>query len=96
MLLSLVADSLANSTNLQVMHAAVWEEAIAKIAESIPDVLIYDLAAASESSILPLLFINPFLLLIGLDVETNRAILLSGKESRALTIEKMKEIITEY
>jgi hypothetical protein len=96
MLLSLVADSLAQSTNLHVVQAAAWEEVNALTAECAPDVLIYDLAAASENNILPLLYKNPLLLLIGLDVETNRAVLLAGKETRLLTLERMKEIVLTY
>jgi hypothetical protein len=93
MLLSLVANSLAQSKNLRVMHATNWEEVESLVSECTPDVLIYDPVSASESHILPLLFKNPHLLLIGLDVETNRAVLLTGKESRTLTLERVKEII---
>lgn len=96
MLLSLVADSLAQSANLRVLRAADWEEVNALAAACIPDVLMYDLATASESHILSLLFKNPLLLLIGLDVEANRAVLLAGKETRLLTLERMKEIVTTY
>ena len=96
MLLSLVADSLAQSTDLHVVHANAWEEVNTLSTECTPDVLIYDLAAASESYILSLLFKNPLLLLIGLDVETNRAVLLAGKETRLLTLERMKEIVLTY
>jgi hypothetical protein len=94
MLLSLVADSLAQSADLQVVHAADWEEVNTLVVDCIPDVLIYDLAAVFESHILSLLFVNPLLLLIGLDVETNRAVLMGGKETRFLTLERMKEIVT--
>lgn len=93
MLLSLVADSLANSSNLRIAEAATWEDVDCIAAQFPPDVLIYDLGSAQESRILPLLFKNSHLLLIGLDVETNRAILLAGQEANSLTIERIKEII---
>lgn len=93
MLLSLVAASLAHDTNLSVRQAASWEEVVALTSEFPPDVLIYDLASASESHILPLLFQNPYLLLIGLDVEANRAVLHTGQETQRLTLERVTEIV---
>jgi hypothetical protein len=93
MLLSLVANSLAQNANLHVVQTAVWMEVDVLAAERTPDVLIYDLSSASESHILPLLFKNPRLLLIGLDVEANRAVLHSGQETNSLTMEQVKEIV---
>ena len=93
MLLSLVAASLERSPNLRVMQAANWNEVAAFSSECTPNVLIFDLESTSDSAILPLLHINPNLQLIGLDVETNRAILLEGKENLYLTLERMKEIV---
>lgn len=93
MLLALVANNLARSKNLHIIQASTWAEVVAQTAECIPDVLIYDLASASEGHILPLLFEHPHMLLIGLDVETNRAVLLAGEETRSLTLERVKEII---
>jgi hypothetical protein len=96
MLLSLVASSLMHHEDLHVVQAAAWEEIGVLSAVCTPDVLIFDLSAAYENHILTLLFKNPGLLLIGLDVETNRAVLLSGKEARSLTLERMKEIVLTY
>ncbi len=96
MLLSLVAASLSKNDNLHVLQVSKWKEVTAFAANCHLDVLIYDLAAASESNILTLLFNNPLLLLIGLDVETNRAVLLVGKETRSLTLERVEEIVSSY
>jgi hypothetical protein len=93
LLLSLVAASLAQSAELHVVQAATWAEVDALTAECTPDVLIYDLPGASESHILPLLLKNPRLLLIGLDVEANRAVLHTGAEAHSLTLERVKEIV---
>ncbi len=95
MLLSLVAASLAQAPNLHVIQAAAWGEVDALAAHSAPDVMIYDLESTADSHILPLLFKNPGLLLIGLDVETNRAILLAGQEARTLSLGQVKGIIEE-
>ena len=59
----------------------------------VPDVLIFDLANSNESHILPLLLKNPGLLLIGLDTESNQAVLVSGKEAQSLTLNQIREII---
>jgi len=93
MLLTLVANSLEQSPNLHVIHETSWREAAARAVDCDLDVLIYDLDSASESAILPLLFENPHLLLIGLDVETNRAVLIAGQETSSLTLERVKEIV---
>jgi len=94
MLLSLLANSLEQSPNLRVIHETSWSEAAARVVDCKPDVLIYDLdSSPSESAILPVLYENPHLLLIGLDVETNRAVLIAGQETSSLTLERVKEIV---
>ena len=93
MLLRLVANSLAQNPALHVIHAATREELEAQSAGRTQDVLIYDLQGAGESAILPFLYQNPGMLLIGLDLETNRAVLIAGQEKRALTLERVKEIV---
>ena len=93
MLLTLVAESLAQSPQLHVVHAAEWPEVEAHAAGCTPDVVIYDLEAGSNWHILPFLYQNPGTLLIGLDAETNRAVLVSGQETQSLTLEWMKELV---
>jgi hypothetical protein len=93
MLLSLVSASLMQSEDLIVIQTSLWKEIEIIPKDCIPDVLIYDLPAASVGSILPLLFKNPRLLLIGLDVETNRAVLIAGKETRFLTLDLVKDMV---
>ena len=93
MLLSLVASSLANSPDLKVVHETTWGEVEAHTACCAPDVLIYDLESAAEKAILPMLFNNPRLLLIGLDVETNRAVLIAGQETHSFTMDRMRAVV---
>jgi hypothetical protein len=93
LLLSGVAASLRQSQSLRATRAATWEAASKLLAARIPDVLIFDLTNASQSHVLPLLVKNPGILLIGLDLEHNRAILLGGQETRALTLEGMRDIV---
>jgi hypothetical protein len=94
LLLSGVAASLAECPGLQVARAATWAEAGRLLAPParMPDALIFDLTDARESHILPLLLKNPRLLMIGLDVECNQAVLVSGQEARSLTLDQIREI----
>ncbi len=93
LLLSLVAESLAQSPGLHVVRAATWEEASRSLAQQTPNALIFDLANSHESHILPLLLKNPNLLLIGLDPECNQAVLLSGQEVHSLTLTHLKQLV---
>jgi hypothetical protein len=92
LLLSGVAAGLRECSDLDMTQAATWEEACRLLADRIPDVLIFDLAGACESYVLPLPFKHPDLLLIGLDAEYNRAVLVSGQEIRSFTLNEIKEI----
>jgi len=76
-----------------VARAATWAEAGRRLAEGVPDVLIFDLTNSNESHILPLLLKNPDLLLIGLDTETNQAVLVWGQEAQSLTLNQIREIV---
>jgi hypothetical protein len=93
MLLSLIGASLESCADMQISQAETWDEINTMAAANLPDTLIFDLDAASISHIMTLLFINPCLQLIGLDVETNRALLVSGKETRTLTMNRVRDII---
>jgi|MudIll2142460700_1097286.scaffolds.fasta_scaffold1042958_1 hypothetical protein len=93
MLLSLVAGNLSRSPNLNINNEANWEEVAACAAKFAPDVLIYEMPCASESSILQLLNKYPRLLLIGLDLETNRAVLIAGQEAHSFTMDHIRAIV---
>ncbi len=93
MLLTLLADSLRQSPNLRVLQTAEWPEVEAHAAGAAQDVLIYELEDSSIWHILPFLFRNPAILLIGLDTETNRALLISGRETHSLTMNQIRTIV---
>jgi hypothetical protein len=93
LLLSGVASSLRQCPDLRVMHAATWEEVRRQPADYVPDAVIFDLTDAGESHILPLWSKNPALVMLGLDPECNQAVLLTGQETRALTVGHIKEMI---
>jgi hypothetical protein len=93
LLLSGVAAGLADVPGLEVARATTWADANRLLVKRIPDVLIFDLTGTCESHILPLLFKNPHLVMVGLDTEQNQAVLVSGHDSRALTLERVREIV---
>jgi hypothetical protein len=93
LLLSGLATGLAECPGLQVARAATWAEAGRLLAKRIPDVLIFDLTGTCESHVLPLLFENPNLVMVGLDTEHNQAVLVSGQEARSLTLKQIREIV---
>lgn len=93
LLLAGVAASLERSSDLCVMQAATWEEVCRLLAKQSPDAIIFDLANASESHILPLLLKNPTLILIALDPECNQAVLLTGQGARSLTVNQIKQMV---
>jgi hypothetical protein len=95
MLLSLVAAGLACSPDLRVERASTWAEASQVLAANLPETLIFDLTATSESHILPLLFRVPGLLLIGLDTEINQAVLVSSRETRSLTLGQIRGLVAQ-
>ena len=96
LLLSGVAASLAESPGLQVARATTWAAAGRLLAGQAPEVLIFDLTNVSESQILPLLFANPGLLLIGMDPECNQAMLVSGQPIRAYTTQDLVQLIQRH
>jgi hypothetical protein len=93
LLLPLVAASLDKDPGLHIMCAATWPETMRLLAERAPHAVIFDLAGDCESHVLPLLFSNPDLILIGLDPERNQAMLVSGREAQALTLDQIRALI---
>jgi hypothetical protein len=93
MLLSLVADSLSKNPHLHVIHASAWKEIKAHTVVYSPHVLIFDLTDACQKHVLPLLVRFPLLLLIGLDVERNHAVLLSGQETHSFTMDQIRKLV---
>ena len=58
-----------------------------------PDVLIFDLATDSPYSPIALLKEYPRLLLIGIDVSNANMLVLSGQQTRALTVDDLTHVI---
>lgn len=93
MLLNLVTANLSQCSGMHVAQVTTWEEARQRLAEEVPGVLIFDLTQDCESHILPLLFRNPDLVMIGLDAESNQAVLVAGHEAQELTLNQIRDIV---
>lgn len=93
MLLALIAASLKDNSGLHIFQADTLNDIDALAESCLPDTLIFDLDAASTSCIMALLSLNPSLQLIGLEAETNRALLIAGKETRSLTLDRVRDLI---
>ena len=58
-----------------------------------PDVILFDLAGAQPDFSIAVLRKNPGLLLIGVDLKTDKVLVMSGKESRLLTTDDLVRTI---
>jgi hypothetical protein len=93
LLLSGVAACLAESADQYILRANSLHEAGPLVAQAVPDVIICDLADASQATVLQLLVEHPQLVLLGLDMERNRGVLLSAQEAHALTVHDIQELV---
>ena len=94
LLLSGIGASLERRTGLNV----VWfNPALAGATERLntlrPDVVVLDLAAASLDSAIALWKAQPHLLLIGVDLAKDQALVLSGQTSAVLSADDLVELI---
>jgi hypothetical protein len=93
LLLGLVAASLGEVPDLEVTQAGTWHEAGRLLTERVPDVLIFDSADTDPCHVLLLLVEYPRLRLIGLNSESDQAVLLGARETRLLTLDVLKQIV---
>lgn len=61
-----------------------------------PDILIFDLSVTQPSFAMALLRLRPGLLLIGVDLMTSKALVLSSRTSSALTTEDLVQVIESH
>ena len=93
LLLSGVGAGLDRSADLRVSRVTGWDQASQSLAERVPDVIIFDLPNSDDSRLFQLLVDNPHVLMIALDTECNRAVLVSGRKAESLTVDQITEII---
>ena len=67
---------------------------IGKLYAAPPDVILFDLAAATQPHFaIPLIYTHPTIMLIGVDLGNNKMLVLSGREFRLLTAEDLVQAI---
>ena len=62
---------------------------------TLPDVILFDLAAGQPDFAIPLLQKSPMTLLIGVDLMSHKMLVLSGEQSRLLTADDLMEVIEQ-
>jgi DNA-binding NarL/FixJ family response regulator len=97
LLMSSIGASLQDCAGLQVLTvAAEVNDAAHRVGVLQPDVVLFDLGAAQPDFAVTLWKGQPDLLLIGVDLATNEALVLSGKRTRAYTTEDLLQVIQRH
>jgi hypothetical protein len=92
--LSGIAAKLEGQPYLCVQQIKATDSNLPRQAELLkPDVLIFDLATAQPQDALALLKDYPRLLLLGIDLGSDRMFLWGGRPTRALTLEDLLQVI---
>jgi hypothetical protein len=94
LVLSSIGASLQGCAGLQVSSVdATLPDAAKRLGTLRPDVIIFDLAVAHPEFAIALWKAQPHLLLIGVDLTTGQALVLSGHPSRLLTMDDLLQVI---
>ncbi len=94
LVVSSIGASLKGRAGLQVCSVDATPPGAAEQLSALqPDVVIFDLAMAQPEFAIALWKVQPRLLLIGVDLTTGQALLLSGQPSHLLTIDDLLQVI---
>jgi len=94
LVVSSIGASLQGRAGLQVFSIdATMPDAVSRLGALQPDVVIFDLAMAQPEFALALWKAQPRLLLIGVDLTTGQALVLSGQPSSLLTMDDLLQVI---
>jgi hypothetical protein len=94
LVVSSIGASLQNRADLQVVSIdATLPDAAQRLGALRSDVVIFDLATAQPEFPIELWKAKPQLLLIGVDLTTGQALVLSGQPSRLLTVDDLVHVI---
>jgi len=97
LLMSSIGASLQDCAGLQVLTVdAEVHDAAYRLGVLQPDVVLFDLGAAQRDFAMTLWKAQPDLLLIGVDLATNQALVLSGHRTRAYTTEDLLQVIQRH
>ena len=94
LVMSSIGASLQGRAGLEVFCVdATLPDAAERLCALQPDVVVFDLAAARPEFAIALWTAQPRLLLIGVDLTTGQALVLSGQPSRLLTMDDLLQVI---
>jgi hypothetical protein len=94
LVMSTIGASLQQRPEFQVQRIeGLVSEILAKLDAAPPDVILFDLAAVMPDFAIPLLHTHPTIMLIGIDLVTNKMLVLSCEESRLLTADDLVKVI---
>ena len=90
LVVSTVGENLRGRQEFQIFQIdPLLPDALQRLDAARPDVVLFDLAGAQLDFPIAALRKNPGLLLIGVDVGSDKMLVMSGKESRLLTTEDL-------
>ena len=94
LVMSAIAARLQEKPEFQVSQIqGLIPDIIEKLEATFPDVIMFDLAVAQPKFAISLLHNHPTLTLIGVDLASNKMLVLSGQQSSLLTADDLVKVI---
>jgi hypothetical protein len=94
LVMSTIGASLKEKPEFQVQEVnALFPDLLEKLEVTPPDVILFDLTQGQPHFAISLLRNYPRIMLIGIDLTSNKMLVLSGKQSRLLTAEDLMQAI---
>jgi len=94
LVISAIGASLREKPEFEVQEIeGLLPDMINKADAAHPDVILFDLTATQPHFAIPLIRTHPTIMVIGVDLANNEMIVLSGKQSRLLTMEDLVQAI---
>jgi hypothetical protein len=84
------------TVDLEASAAVPMHSAAQRLAALRPDIVLFDLATVPSDFAIALWKAQPYALLIGMDLVTNQALVLSGQPTRAHTTEDLLQVIQRH
>ena len=94
LVVSTVGANLQGRVGFQIFQIdPLFPDALQKLDAARPDVVLFDLASTQPDFTIPVLRKHPGLLLIGVDLRSDKMLVMSGEESRLLTTDDLVQVI---